>query len=151
MALKPAVPVSRRTLFQLAASVQAGSEHPLARAVVALARAEGIKPIPASEVSALPGRGIAARVDGCTLRLGNRRLVQESSIDASSLADQAAALQQDGRTVSWLFELEPKRQLLGMIAFGDAVKASAKAAVAALHRLGIRTVISRQFLMSPDR
>ncbi len=80
-------------------------------------------------------------VKGRSLVLGNRRLLQENGIAAGSLDARAAGLEASGRTVSWLAELAPDRGVLGLIAFGDAVKPSARTAVDALRRQGIATVM----------
>jgi Cu+-exporting ATPase len=133
--------VADREVMRLAASLQAGSEHPLARAVVDHARAAGVTPVPASEITALPGRGIAGQVDGRDLRLGSRRLMEELGMPGESLAGRADALESDGRSTAWLAELAPHRRLLGLIAFGDAIKPTGIEAVAALRAAGIRTVM----------
>ncbi|MBX6367104.1 MAG: copper-translocating P-type ATPase [Rhodospirillales bacterium] len=133
--------IERTELLRLMASVQAGSEHPLARAVVAEAEAADIRYLAASDVRALPGRGVAATVEGRSVRLGNSRLMAELGIDLGSLALEAEALEQQGRTVSWIAEAAPTSRLLGLVAFGDSVKASAAEAVARLRRSGIRTVL----------
>ena len=141
VALEPASGLDRAELLRLSAAVQAGSEHPLARAVAALAEAERVSPTRAADVSALPGRGVAAVVDGRALRLGSRRLMDELGVDLRALDKRAEALQSEGRTVSWVAEVGSRPRLLGLIAFGDAVKPSAREAVAALHRVGVRTVM----------
>ncbi|MGH8347495.1 MAG: heavy metal translocating P-type ATPase [Pseudomonas sp.] len=128
-------------LLQLAASAQTGSEHPLAQALQGRAQQESVKLLPASRVTALPGRGLAASVAGCDLRLGSSRLMREMGVDLSPLAVRAAALAKAGNTVSWLAELSKAPQLLGLIAFGDVLKPSARLAVARLKALGIRTVM----------
>jgi Cu+-exporting ATPase len=123
------------------ASVQAGSEHPLARAVVAEAQSADLEYPAASEVRALPGRGIGATVEGRALRLGSRRLMKELDVDVGPLLLTADKLEQEGRTVSWLAEDGPQRKLLGLVAFGDAVKALATEAVARLRQAGVRTIL----------
>lgn len=128
-------------LLQLAASAQTGSEHPLAQALLDRAQQEGMTLLPVSGVTALPGRGLAASVAGRDLRLGSSRLMQEIGVDLSPLAVRAAALAEGGNTVSWLAELSGQPQLLGLIAFGDVLKPSARLAVARLKELGIRTVM----------
>lgn len=142
-ALIDAVPhrIVRRDLIRLAAAVQQGSEHPLARTVVATAQAEGIDQAAASEVAALPGRGLSATVEGMSLRLGSTRLMQELGIDLTPLAGQAEVLQREGRTVSWLAVAGEGRRLLGLLAFGDNIKPSAQAAVQRLHAIGVKTVL----------
>lgn len=141
-ALQPAAGTDQATLLRLAAAVQSGSEHPLARAVMLRATQDGIAVPPADTIRALPGRGVEARVQGRALRLGNRRLLLELDARAGDLDADAAALEADGRTVSWLLDAssEPVR-VLGLIAFGDAVKPGAAGAIAALRAAGIHTVM----------
>lgn len=125
-------------LLQLAASIQRGSEHSLATAVLDAASARHIDPLPATALSALPGRGLAAQVDGLELKLGSSRLMQELNVDMAPLAAQALSLENTGNTISWLAS---GTQLLGLFAFSDQVKPNAQAAIAHLHSLGIRTVM----------
>ncbi len=128
-------------LLALSAAIQSASPHPLARAVLERAQARGIDARAATEVQALPGRGMAASVGSRRLRLGSRRLMDELGVDVAPLAARAAALEAEGCTVSWLAELGERPRLLGWLAFGDAVKPDAKAAVARLHALGVKTVM----------
>ncbi|MBB5607801.1 MULTISPECIES: heavy metal translocating P-type ATPase [unclassified Janthinobacterium] len=125
-------------LLQLAASIQRGSEHSLATAVLDAAGARNITPLPATALSALPGRGLAAQVDGQDLKLGSTRLMQELKVDMAPLAAQAQTLENTGNTISWL---SSGTQLLGLFAFSDQVKPNAQAAIAHLHGLGIQTVM----------
>jgi Cu+-exporting ATPase len=137
----PADGVERTELIALAAALQAGSEHPLARAVMAWATCEGIEPASAEGMRGLPGRGVAAAVNGRELLLGSTRLMEDEGIALTALSVEAARLEAEGRTVSWVAERAPERRLLGLLAFGDEVKASALAAVTALHYRGIRSVM----------
>ncbi|MBX9963166.1 MAG: heavy metal translocating P-type ATPase [Burkholderiales bacterium] len=132
---------SREALLSAAASIQGGSEHALARAVLEAALAEGLAAEPAIDVRALPGRGMAAKVAGRDLRLGNARLMAESGVDTTVLAARAAQLQSEGRTVSWVAELANPPRLLGLLAFGDAPKATAREAIATLHAQHVRTIM----------
>ena len=125
-------------LLQLAASIQRGSEHSLATAVLDAAAARHIEPLPAAGLSALPGRGLAAHVDGLELKLGSTRLMQELNVDMTPLAAQAMSLENTGNTISWLAS---GTELLGLFAFSDQVKPNAQAAIAHLHSLGIQTVM----------
>ncbi|SIQ42589.1 Cu+-exporting ATPase [Janthinobacterium sp. TND4EL3] len=130
--------IAEARLLQLAASIQRGSEHSLATAVLDAAGARHIEPLPATALSALPGRGLAANVDGLDLKLGSTRLMQELNVDMTPLAAQALSLESTGNTISWL---SSGTQLLGLFAFSDQVKPNAQAAIAHLHSLGIRTVM----------
>ena len=130
--------IDEARLLQLAASIQRGSEHSLATAVLDAASARHIEALPATALSALPGRGLAARVDGLALKLGSTRLMQEEGVDMAPLAAQALSLENTGNTISWLAS---GTQLLGLFAFSDQVKPNAQAAIAHLHALGIRTVM----------
>jgi Cu+-exporting ATPase len=128
-------------LLQLAASVQQGSEHPLARATVAAAQARGIALLPLNGLSALPGRGLAATVKDMDLRLGSTRLMNELDIDLAPLQGRAGELERSGHTISWLAQAGTPQRLLGLLAFGDNIKPEAQHAVARLQALGIATVL----------
>ncbi|RFP82665.1 Cu(2+)-exporting ATPase [Hydrogenophaga borbori] len=136
-----AAPGQEDRLIPWSLALQAGSEHPLARAVLESPQAAGLTPRPASQVSAVPGRGMSAEVDGHALRLGSPRFMQELGVDTSALAAQAQRLQDEGRTVSWLADVTQAPRLVGLLAFGDAPKASAARAVERLHGMGVRTVM----------
>ena len=137
--------VARASLLHLAASLQGASEHPLARAVQALALAEGAVPDTVAAFRTLAGRGVSGVVDGRALVLGNARLMGEQAVDMAPLQAEAGRMAGEGRTVSWLADAQDDAgaapRLLGLLAFGDAVKPTAMPAVAALHALGIRTVM----------
>jgi len=128
-------------LLEAAAAVQAGSEHPLARAVVNAARQAGIGLRSASELRAIAGRGVAANVDGRELRLGSSRFMRELSVPLGRFDALATRLQSEGRTISWLADVTDRPTLLGLLAFGDPPKANAEAAIRQLHARGIRTVL----------
>jgi Cu+-exporting ATPase len=131
-----------RQVLELASAVQQYSDHPLAKAVEGKASARAITPPPASNAKALPGRGVQADVDGVTVYLGNKRLMQELGVSTQALEDLAARHENAGRTVSWLAVRSPNGMALaGLIAFGDTVKSTARAAVARLAQMGIRSVM----------
>ena len=137
----------RPGLLADAAALQAGSAHPLARAVLEAARTEAAAAAaaPATDARAVPGRGVAAEVGGRPLRLGSTRWMRESGIDLAPLAARAAALEAEGRTVSWLAEVPVAGgavpRLRGLLAFGDSLKPTARVAVEALRAQGVRTVL----------
>ena len=129
-------------LLRLAASLQATSSHPLALAVLAKARERGLVATTAREAVTLPGRGLQGTVDGRVLALGSARLLQELGAPSGGLADEAARLQAAGRTVSWLLAREEGGwHALGLLAWGDTLKPTARDGIARLHALGIRTVM----------
>jgi P-type Cu+ transporter len=125
-----------------AAALQAGSEHPLARAVLRAAADAGIAAPTATDARAEAGRGMRANVNGRTLSLGSTRWMQELGVDLAPLVDAADTQQAQGRTVSWLVEGDgtPPR-LRGMLSFGDTLKADAHAAIDALRSLHVKTLL----------
>ncbi|NUB24993.1 heavy metal translocating P-type ATPase [Azospirillum brasilense] len=128
-------------VLRLAAALQAGSEHPLARAVRDRAAERGVAAAAPEGFKALAGRGVAATVETRALLLGSKRLIVESGLSDAALETRAAALESAGRTVSWLAETAPERRVLGLVAFGDTVKESARAAVRSLKAQGVETVM----------
>ena len=128
-------------LLSWSTAIQAGSEHPLARAVMSAAEQAGLVLLSAAKVAAVPGRGVSAEVQGRSLRLGSLRYMRELGVDTSVLDEQAGHLAEKGRTVSWLADVTDSPVLVGMLAFGDEPKASAITAVQSLQALGIRTVM----------
>lgn len=139
--LLPANERPRDTVLAHAAALQAGSEHPLARAVLRALPAATPLP-PAGDVQAIAGRGVGGVVNGHTLRLGSARLMQEIGADTAPWQATAQAMQQQGRTVSWLAEQRGGGvQVWALLAFGDALKPSAAAAIARLAQLGVKTLL----------
>ena len=129
-------------LLRLAGAVQKTSSHPLARAVVNEAAARNIKVPEANAARALPGRGVQAEVAGHTVWLGNRRLMTEIGAGTDGFAAAASRHEQAGRTVSWLAHDEDgQAQVAGLLAFGDAIKPSAAAAVARLREMGVESIM----------
>jgi Cu+-exporting ATPase len=171
VAALPAAGLDRAMLLQLAAAVQQGSEHPLARAVLQALAPAGTPgaavALPAAhDTQALPGRGVQARLPAgavpglapaglpgqpaaetapagpVTLALGSTRLLHESQADPGALRAQAEALAAAGRTVSWLLQTAPgPARVLGLLAFGDELKPQAGAALQRLQARGLRTVL----------
>ena len=137
-----AADADRTRLIRLAAAIQRGSEHPLARAVVNVAVTESIDVPAASEVKAITGRGVTATVEGQTYAIASTRYAHEliAALPSSLLAD-AERLQSEGRTVSWLIHLGVTPEAIGLLAFGDRIKPTAKAAIDQLHALGVRCVM----------
>jgi Cu+-exporting ATPase len=124
-------------LLQLAGSLQQGSEHPLAKAVLAACRAQNISLSAISDSQALPGKGTQAQLQQRLLALGNQRLLAEQGLAPGLLAANAAVWETEGRSLAWLVELAPQPQVLGLLAFGDHLKPGVKAAIQQLQKLEI--------------
>ncbi|WP_225690964.1 heavy metal translocating P-type ATPase [Thalassolituus sp. ST750PaO-4] len=126
-----------RTL-QLAASLESGSEHPLAQAIVESANERGIDLLAMSQFNAIAGHGVEAIVDGQQLLFGNEKLMQERSITLGSFIDKAQHLAADAKTPMYL---AVNGTLAGIIAVADPIKEDSIAAIKRLQRSGIRVVM----------
>ena len=128
--------------LRLAASLQSGSEHPLAHAVVTAAKAKTLKVQAPTDVQAVPGRGTQGMVAGRTLLLGSLRWMAELGVALEAVSAQAAQLQAEGATVSAMAERTGNGvTLLALLAFADEPKPGAKEALATLKARGIQTVM----------
>ncbi len=132
--------VAHSAPLALAAALQAGSEHPLARAV-----RDAAGPVaPASALQAVPGRGVQGEVDGQPLALGSAPWLTGLGLQLPEDA-QAEAQRAQGHSLSWLARLgrhaDDRPEVLGWLAFGDEIKPAAAEAVARLQALGLRTVL----------
>jgi len=134
-----AVDGDKDQLLQWAGALQRGSEHPLAKAVLDACKERGLTVEDVSDSQSLTGRGIAGNLLGRKLALGNRRLLEESGLDAGALSSSAYAWEAEGRTLSWLIDQGPEPQVLGLFAFGDTIKTGALQAV---QRLSERNISS---------
>ena len=137
---------ARTEVLQLAASLQSGSEHPLARAVLAAAKADGLTMLETSAVSAVPGRGLQGLVGERQLLLGSLRWMDELAVALGPLADRAALWQAQGATVSALAERVRENGvervvLLALMSFGDEPKSAAQQALDALRARGLRLLM----------
>ncbi len=136
--IMPQPGVSGKELLRMAAAVEKSSEHPLAKAVVAQAAAEGLDLPSASEFYAIGGLGVLATVDGHEFAAGRDKLFEELKLDASALAVPAAGLARRGKT-ALLFMRDGAP--FGVIAVADRLRADSPEAVAALGKLGLRVVM----------
>ena len=118
-------------LLRLAASVEADSEHPLARAVVAGAKARGIEPSPATGFQSLAGRGAQATVDGRAVAVGGPRLLADMGLEPDSATD---AWGRDGWTV---LHVVADGRLLGALAVEDEIRPESAEAIQQLHAMGL--------------
>jgi len=130
----------------LAAALQSGSEHPLARAVLQAAKVLSLAVLVPTDVQAVAGRGTQGQVAGRSLVLGSLRWMAELGVDMAAVADRAAELQAAGATVSAMAQrmegsAGTRVQLLALLAFADEPKPGAKEALAILKARGIQTVM----------
>ena len=130
--------LDEQTLLRLAATLEKGSEHPLAEAIVNGARERDLELEKAENFEYLTGKGVTGQVDGRRVALGNVRLLEELGIEAGKLADQAEALRREGQTVMLL---AVDGQAAGLLAVADPVKETTPAAIKRLHEDRIRVVM----------
>jgi Cu+-exporting ATPase len=136
--IEPLAPFEESTLLRLAASLERSSEHPLAAAIAAGAEERGIVLSDAHEFASETGRGVRAVVDGRQVLIGNTRYLDEMQISAGDLPQRAEALRREGQTVVFV---AVDRQAAGLIGVADPVKKTAREAIEALHREGIKVVM----------
>jgi len=132
-------PFTDEDVLRIAASVDQGSEHPLANAVVEGARSKGLALSKAEQFASATGIGVRAVVDGRNVVLGNTTLMRETGVDPSRLTADAEQLRADGASVMFV---GVDGTLAGALAVNDPVKDSTPAAIEALHKAGIRIVMA---------
>jgi Cu+-exporting ATPase len=125
-------------ILRLAASIEAGSEHPLGEAIVRAARHRDIQLSKVSAFEAIPGHGIKGTADGRTVLLGNRRLFAREDIDAKPAEEAMTRLENEGRTAMLV---GADGRLAGVIAVADTLKPEAREVIAALRREGIEVIM----------
>jgi Cu2+-exporting ATPase len=131
--------VTRTEVLRIAAGVESQSEHPIARGIVRTALEEGVALPDVTDARALPGRGVTATIDGLAYDLGGPALLAERSATASRLlADTVSAARRNGRAVIYLLQ---SGKVIAAIAVADAVRPESRAAIDALHRLGVRVTM----------
>ena len=138
VAVRPAPGQSEAEIVRLAASLERGSQHPLAAAIVTAAHERGLALAEASDFDAPSGKGVAGSVEGRRLVIGNRRIIEEAGIDAGALAAESDRLRQEGATVVFV---AVDGNAAGAIAIADPIKATTPGALAALKEAGIRVVM----------
>ena len=136
--LVPADGVSERELLTLAASLEAKSEHPLAKAVLREAEARDVKPAAVADFTALPGNGLSATLDGAALLGGSMAFIASRTALSDALRVQTEALAEQGNT-PLLFTRDGA--LLGVIAVADVIKEDSPQAVRELQSMGVRVVM----------
>ncbi len=130
---------SEDEVLRLAASLDQGSEHPLAEAIVRAARERGLALDKAEQFESATGIGVRGTVGGQRLSLGNSALMAQDGVDVSPLGAVAEALRQNGASV---MHLAADRHLLGLLVVSDPIKASTQEALTVLRQAGLRIVMA---------
>ena len=130
--------ISKKELLRWAASAERGSEHPLGRAVVERAEAQGVELEAPEAFAALRGRGIAATVLGRRVLVGSRRLMDEEGLDPRQFEDALRTLESEAKT-AMLVAVDG--ELMGVIAVADTLKEDSSQAINALHGMGLETAM----------
>ena len=125
-------------VLKFAASVEAGSEHPLGQSIVNGARDKGLEVPVVTEFRAITARGVEGKVDDQLIRVGSRRLLNEAGIELGHLEEEMIRLEKEGKTAMLVAAGD---RAAGIVAVADTIKEDSKAAIAALHALGIHTVM----------
>lgn len=128
----------KEQVVQFAASVEIGSEHPLAQAIIKESRKMGIKLSNISEFEAISGMGVKASIDGKHVMFGNRKILKKFGVSSDSVEQQLSELESAGKTV---MILTVEQKIAGLIAVADTLKESSAAAISELKKLGIETVM----------
>ena len=129
---------SETTVLQLAASLERGSEHPLAAAIVNGAQERGVQLSQVADFKAIPGKGVQGRIGGQHVALGNDALMSALAVDVTAFSAQAEKLRAEGKTAMFV---AIGGALAGLVAVADPVKETTPAAILALHEAGLRIVM----------
>jgi Cu+-exporting ATPase len=136
--IRPLAGRDEREVLTLAASVEQGSEHPIARALTKHAAREDLPLRAFTEFTAIAGRGARARVDGVLVLAGNAALLRDHGIDPGGAADTVTGAAERGESA---IHVAADGELIGIVTVADTVRPDARDAVAALHAQGLRTVL----------
>jgi Cu+-exporting ATPase len=138
VSVMPAAGVTESELLHLTASLERGSEHPLAAAISHGAEERGIPVVEVQQFSSITGKGVKGSVDGKTVALGNRALMADLAVEVAGLSEKAESLRSDGQT-SMFVSVDGK--LAGLIGVADPIKTSTPDAIRAIHDENIRIVM----------
>lgn len=130
--------IDETELLKLAASLERGSEHPLAEAIVSAARAQNVKLSDATSFEAVTGKGVRGEIDGRNVALGNAAMMDELRVDRTPLIAKADALRDEGRTAMFV---AVDGKLAGLVVVADPVKETTAEAITALHAAGFKVVM----------
>jgi Cu+-exporting ATPase len=138
ISIVPLAPWDENTLLRCAASLERGSEHPLASAIISAATDRKIELAPTEDFRALAGKGVTGHVDGRAAALGNAKLMSDLHVDLAGLGDQVEGRRAQGETVMFL---ALSGRAAGFLSVADPIKESTAAAIRELHEEGLRIVM----------
>ncbi len=131
--------IEEARLLQLAASLERGSEHPLAEAIVSGAEERGIELSDVTDFEARTGKGVVGKAGGTVVALGNAAMMDDLGMDATPLAEQVRSLRDEGKTVMFVVI---DQSLAGFVAVADRIKPTTAAAIKALHEHGLKIIMA---------
>ena len=139
VAILPVTGYDESTVLRLAATLERGSEHPLAEAIVRGAEDRGVALAEAADFEAVTGKGVKGTVDGKAVAIGNLKLVQDLGLEIEAVAERADRRRDEGETVMFVML---DGEFAGLISVADPVKDSTLGAIKALHQLGFRVIMA---------
>jgi Cu+-exporting ATPase len=134
----PLPPMDEDELLRLAASLERGSEHPLAAAIVRGAEERGVELAPAAEFDSVTGKGVRGTVEDVSVALGNRALMEDLGVDLGEIAERAESLRVEGQTVMFV---AVDGKVAGIVGVADPIKESTPDAIRTLHEEGVKLVM----------
>ena len=130
--------LDKTRLLQLMASAEQNSEHPLGLSIVLAAQRKGIELLKADDFNSITGMGIEAKIDGCSVLVGSRKIMTEKQISLSGLEQEANKLADEGKTIMYV---ALNGSLTGIVAVADVIKPSSRDAIETLRRIGIEVIM----------
>lgn len=137
-AVVPAPGFDEKTILSLVASIERGSEHPLAAAIVAGAQESGIALATAQDFQSFTGKGVIGTIDGRKVAVGSAKLLEQLSVDAAAMSSKADEMRKDSQMVMYA---AVDGRLAGLVGVADPIKASTAEAISLLHRSGVQVVM----------
>jgi len=130
--------INEREFLKIAASAEAGTEHPLGQAIIREAEKRKIKLLKTNHFKAIFGKGVTAKIKGKRVLVGRKELMQESGLNISHFEKAVSQLQKQGKTAMWVAR---ENDILGMIAVADTLKDETKTTIEHLHRMNYKTIM----------
>ncbi len=130
--------ISKNALLQYAASIEAGSEHPLASAIVEKAKIEKLELFPVEDFQAISGKGISGKIQDKFILIGNRKMFTEEEINTNKIEEKIKFLEDQAKTV---MIIGYDNKIIGLIAVADSLKDDSISAISKMHKMGVQTVM----------